>query len=85
MTTEGKDPQRQDRPERVEPDLTPAPGTQPANASGGDELGFDQDSPDLGDPQVDPTHPATPPAGPVDDSDKRAKGESYPPYDGKTL
>ena len=70
-------------PERIEPDLTPAPGTQQGSASDEDELGFDPDSPDLADPQVDPAHPAKPPAGPANDADKRAEGDSYPPYDGE--
>ncbi|MBF7141047.1 hypothetical protein HBH25_01700 [Pseudomonas sp. hsmgli-8] len=94
MAIEGNDPQRHvtdQAPERIEPDLTPAPGTPRtyASASGnhadasGDkgDLGFDPDSPDLADPQVDPTHPAKPPAAPDVGKDKRAEGDSYPPYD----
>ncbi|WP_347881169.1 DUF6021 family protein [Pseudomonas sp. GD04019] len=44
------------------------------------ELGFDPDSPDLGDPQIDPPWPARIPQrdGTVV---KRAPGEQYPPYD----
>ncbi len=33
------------------------------HSSGNDELGFDPDSPDLDDPQVDPTGPAKAPKG----------------------
>lgn len=47
-----------------------------------DELGFDPDSPDLKDPQVDPVGPATvPDDGPDTDADKRVKDGEYPPYD----
>jgi hypothetical protein len=87
MAIEGNAPQPQDQdlaPERTEPDLTPAPGTQRASDSDGtdkNEPGFDPDSPDLADPQIDPVRPATPPSGAVDKADKRAKGDSYPPYD----
>lgn len=43
------------------------------------ELGFDPDSPDLSDPQIDPPWPARiPPAEGV--LCKRAPGEQYPPY-----
>lgn len=89
MAIEGKDPHRQDQglaPERIEPDLTPAPGTPRPGASGGKsdeaELGFDPDSPDLKDPQIDPMHPAKAPSGPAGNTEKRAKGDSYPPYGG---
>jgi len=89
MAIEGKDPQRQDQsmePERIEPDLTPAPGTPRTGANGGksdrEELGFDPESPDLKDPQIDPTHPAKAPSGPAGNTEKRAKGDSYPPYSG---
>lgn len=47
-----------------------------------DELGFDPDSPDLKDPQVDPVGPArVPDDGPATDADKRVKDGEYPPYD----
>jgi hypothetical protein len=43
------------------------------------ELGFDPDSPDLGDPQIDPPWPARIPQ--TDGAlPKRAPGEQYPPY-----
>ncbi|CAI8964598.1 DUF6021 family protein [Pseudomonas marginalis] len=47
------------------------------HASGKDELGFDPDSPDVADPQVDPIGPAIAPL------DKKAKddGKKKPPYD----
>jgi hypothetical protein len=44
------------------------------------ELGFDPDSPDLGDPQIDPPWPARIPEW-VGASVKRAPGEQYPPYE----
>ena len=49
------------------------------HASGKDELGFDPDSPDVADPQVDPIGPAIAPL----DKDKKAKEEAKkkPPYD----
>ncbi|AZF27385.1 MULTISPECIES: DUF6021 family protein [unclassified Pseudomonas] len=45
------------------------------HASGNDELGFDPDSPDLADPQVDPVGPAIAPL------DKQKPPEKKPPYD----
>lgn len=45
------------------------------HASGEDELGFDPDSPDLADPQVDPVGPAIAPL------DKPDKSGNKPPYD----
>lgn len=47
------------------------------NASGKDELGFDPDSPDVSDPQVDPVGPAI---APLDKKDKD-EAEKKPPYD----
>ena len=44
-------------------------------------LGFDPDSPDLADPQIDPPQPPhPPPEGPSPQRHKRAPGEQYPPY-----
>ncbi|WP_263263852.1 DUF6021 family protein [Pseudomonas sp. RIT-PI-S] len=67
--------------------MTPAPGTQRQGAAGGrtdgNDLGFDPDSPDLADPQVDPIGPAKVPNGPAGSTDKRAKGDAYPPYGDK--
>lgn len=48
-----------------------------------DVPGFDEDSPDLKDPMIDPTEPAKPPVGEVDKSNKRGEGDKYPPYDGE--
>jgi hypothetical protein len=50
------------------------------HASGADELGFDPDSPDVADPQVDPIGPAI---APLDKEDKEDKNEAKkkPPYD----
>jgi hypothetical protein len=45
------------------------------------ELGFDPDSPDLGDPQIDPPWPARIPEW-HGAAVKRAPGEQYPPYGG---
>ncbi|MFQ6346798.1 DUF6021 family protein [Pseudomonas sp. R11F] len=47
------------------------------HASGQDELGFDPDSPDVADPQVDPVGPAIAPL----DKDKQDQDENKPPYD----
>lgn len=46
------------------------------------DLGFDPDSPDLADPQVDPVGPAESPDNGRDaDENKRVKGDDhYPPY-----
>ncbi|WP_426142677.1 DUF6021 family protein [Pseudomonas sp. DWP3-1-2] len=46
--------------------------------------GFDPDSPDLGDPQIDPIGPAKAPDDGQDvDSQKRVDDDQYPPYDDK--
>ncbi|MFL1545796.1 DUF6021 family protein [Pseudomonas sp. M5A4_2d] len=47
------------------------------HASGKDELGFDPDSPDVADPQVDPIGPAIAPL----DKGKKEPAEKKPPYD----
>jgi hypothetical protein len=45
------------------------------------DLGFDPDSPDLKDPQVDPVGPAEAPQDDHDvNSDKRVDDKQYPPY-----
>lgn len=45
------------------------------------EPGFDPDSPDLADPQIDPPHPPKAPADDKNvDADKRVDDEQYPPY-----
>lgn len=45
------------------------------------ELGFDPDSPDLADPQIDPPHPPRAPHdGPDPQGQRRVPGEKYPPY-----
>ena len=45
------------------------------HGSGKDELGFDPDSPDVGDPQVDPIGPAIAPL------DRQQVPQKKPPYD----
>jgi len=45
------------------------------HASGKDELGFDPDSPDVADRQVDPVGPAIAPL------DEKKSSEKKPPYD----
>lgn len=45
------------------------------HGSGKDELGFDPDSPDVSDPQVDPVGPAIAPL------DKQQARQKKPPYD----
>jgi len=107
-------------PEGIEPDLTPAPGTQrgipdaeptrhpqavpvppPGTASGQsqgfgqtqsqnqggshtqsqNDLGFDPDSPDVADPQVDPIGAAQiPDDAPGVQVEKRVNDDEYPPY-----
>jgi hypothetical protein len=83
-------------PEGLEPDLTPAPGTLPSNpaqsqsqgpgqtqsqSQAQDELGFDPDSPDVADPQVDPIGPAKiPDDAPGMQVQKRVNDDEYPPY-----
>ncbi|SDY32488.1 DUF6021 family protein [Pseudomonas sp. NFIX28] len=47
------------------------------HASGKDELGFDPDSPDLADPQVDPIGPAKAPRDPK--PPKEPKSRAYDP------
>jgi hypothetical protein len=47
------------------------------HASGKYELGFDPDSPDVADPQVDPSGPAIAPL----DKGKKQPAEKKPPYD----
>jgi hypothetical protein len=47
-----------------------------------DELGFDPDSPDVEDPQVDPIGPAKAPDDGRDlEKDKRVGDDDYPPYE----
>ncbi|WP_426198908.1 DUF6021 family protein [Pseudomonas sp. DC3200b2] len=86
MATDKHDAQgqgTQQAPERIEPDLTPAPGTpRPGAGAGKNEPGFDADSPDLADPQIDPPHPPRAPSGPGASTDKRGSGDAYPPYEG---
>lgn len=43
-----------------------------------DELGFDPDSPDVSDPQVDPPKPAKKPES--EDAGEGNGGDDYPPY-----
>ncbi|MEN0106150.1 MAG: DUF6021 family protein [Pseudomonas sp.] len=46
------------------------------------ELGFDPDSPDLADPQIDPPHPPRiPDDAPDPRSARRAPSDQYPPYE----
>lgn len=94
-------------PEGIEPDLTPAPGTQPGLPEGQpvhqntpqagqsqsqsqpgqsqsqsqNDLGFDPDSPDAADPQVDPIGAAKiPDDAPGLQVKKRVNDDEYPPY-----
>lgn len=59
-------------------DSPAAKGPHSSEHSSGDDLGFDPDSPDLDDPQVDPVGPAKAPLDvePGEDANKPAK-----PYD----
>ncbi|MCE4069581.1 MULTISPECIES: DUF6021 family protein [Pseudomonas] len=57
------------------------PGARRWLAPRGPDLGFDPDSPDLADPQVDPPHPAhAPEDGPDPGSQRRVPDDRYPPY-----
>ncbi|EFQ62545.1 MULTISPECIES: DUF6021 family protein [Pseudomonas] len=56
---------------------SPKGPTSSEHASAKDELGFDPDSPDVADPQVDPIGPAIAPL----DKDKKQQTEKKPPYD----
>lgn len=61
------------------------PGYPPGNNGGEQrdpELGFDPDSPDLNDPQVDPPHPPKiPDDAPDPRAQRRAPSDQYPPYE----
>lgn len=47
-----------------------------------DEPGFDPDSPDVSDPQVDPIGPATVPESDKDpEQEKRVDDDNYPPFE----
>lgn len=55
-----------------------------ANASAGttDEPGFDEDSPNVADPDIDPTHPAEiPEGGPDVKPDSGVSDPEYPPFE----
>ena len=54
-----------------------------ANSSGQHNgPGFDEDSPDLEDPDIDPTHPpVAPKEGPPVTPQKRVDDDQYPPYE----
>ncbi|MBD1552714.1 hypothetical protein HAQ06_16205 [Pseudomonas sp. C2L12B] len=60
----------------------PEQGHRPKAGAGQDEPGFDPDSPDVKDPQMDPLHPAEVPEVPGEDvtTERRAPGHEYPPY-----
>lgn len=46
------------------------------------ELGFDPDSPDLQDPQIDPPHPPKiPDNAPDPRAERRVPSDQYPPYE----
>jgi hypothetical protein len=64
--------------------MNPTPSAPHSNDKAKDDLGFDPDSPDVADPQVDPVGPAkAPESGENIQQDKRVKDEQYPPYDSK--
>lgn len=54
-------------------------GPHSSEHSSGDDLGFDPDSPDLDDPQVDPVGPAKAPLDEKPDDDQRKPGKAYDP------
>ncbi|HWV10076.1 hypothetical protein [Pseudomonas sp.] len=48
------------------------------------DLGFDPDSPDVSDPQIDPPEPPRIPDNPPDPrEERRAPSDEYPPYEKK--
>ncbi|MCY1406691.1 hypothetical protein D3C76_759270 [compost metagenome] len=49
------------------------------HATGKDDLGFDPDSPDLADPQVDPVGPAIAPRDKARDDGKEPESKVYDP------
>lgn len=52
-----------------------------ANASTPNDPGFDEDSPDVADPDIDPTHPAQVPEGDPDvKPDSGVDDPNYPPF-----
>lgn len=51
-------------------------GPHSSEHSSGDDLGFDPDSPDLEDPQVDPVGPAK---APLDEKKEQGKSKAYDP------
>jgi len=53
-------------------------GPHSSEHSSGDDLGFDPDSPDLDDPQVDPVGPAK---APLDEKEEQKKSRAYDPLD----
>lgn len=57
---------------------TPA-GPHSSEHSSGDDLGFDPDSPDLADPQVDPVGPAKAPKDVKSGDDSKAPSKPYDP------
>ncbi|MDI3272122.1 DUF6021 family protein [Pseudomonas sp. MDT1-16] len=54
-------------------------GPHSSEHSSGDELGFDPDSPDLADPQVDPIGPAKAPRDVNPGNDPKAPAKPYDP------
>ncbi|MHC8358382.1 DUF6021 family protein [Pseudomonas sp. LB3P81] len=54
-------------------------GPHSSEHSSGDELGFDPDSPDLADPQVDPIGPAKAPKDVKPGEDNKAPAKPYDP------
>ncbi len=74
-------------PERNAPDATRGLPGYPGRREPGDrnvdpELGFDPDSPDLDDPQIDPPRPPRAPESTTDPREQRRVPDGrYPPYD----
>ena len=54
-------------------------GPHSSEHSSGEDLGFDPDSPDLDDPQVDPVGPAKAPLDEKPDDERRKPGKAYDP------
>ena len=59
---------------------SPSPqGPHSSEHSSGDDLGFDPDSPDVADPQVDPIGPAKAPKDVKSGEDEKKPGKPYDP------
>lgn len=80
------DPDAEDLAVDNYPERDPAADDWEASSASGesdddDDLGFDPESPDVSDPQVDPTHPAIVPGDIQDPDRKKNRDSAYDPLD----